>query len=225
MLVFCSFFDYICTVSTVLEHIGNIPVSTAILSSLYADVKAGNQKVCNLEQSGKIIRLKRGLYVVDPSVSHVPLSSELIANHIYAPSYVSMSSALRYYGLIPEAVYTSQSMTIKHSRSFDTPIGRFDYLYMSREAFHIGVTIINKQTYAFMMATPEKALCDLIANSPMVNLRYLKDVEVYLEEDIRLDMEEFMKMDTSIFEQYAQVGKKGKSIQTLIKYLKNERHI
>ena len=34
------------------------------------------------------------------------LSTELIANHLYAPSYVSMSSALRYYGLIPETVYT-----------------------------------------------------------------------------------------------------------------------
>ena len=30
-------------------------------------------------------------------------------------SYVSMKTALRYYGLIPEAVYTTQSMTLKHS--------------------------------------------------------------------------------------------------------------
>lgn len=26
----------------------------------------------------------------------------LLANHIYGPSYVSMETALRYYGLIPE---------------------------------------------------------------------------------------------------------------------------
>lgn len=46
-----------------------------------------------------------------------------------------------------------------------------------------------------MMATPEKALCDLIANSPKVNLHYLKDAEIYLEEDIRMKREDFMQMD------------------------------
>ncbi|MFW9603275.1 MAG: type IV toxin-antitoxin system AbiEi family antitoxin domain-containing protein [Prevotella sp.] len=203
-----------------LENIGNIPVSTSALSSLFSEIKAGNQKVRNLELSGKIIRLKKGLYVVDPSVSRVALSTELIANHVYAPSYVSMSSALRYYGLIPETVYTIQSMTIKHSRSFETPIGRFDYTFINREAFHIGITSINKQSYAFLMATPEKALCDLIANSPQVNLRYAKDVEVYLEDDIRMDIDDFRNMDISVFEHYAEVGKKAGSIQSLIKYLK-----
>lgn len=203
-----------------LENIGNIPVSTSVISSLFLEIKAGNQKVRNLELSGKVIRLKKGLYVVDPSVSRVALSTELIANHIYAPSYVSMSSALRYYGLIPETVYTIQSMTIKHSRSFETPIGRFDYTFITREAFHIGITSINKQSYAFLMATPEKALCDLIANSPQVNLRYAKDVEVYLEEDIRMDIDDFRNMDISVFEHYAEVGKKAGSIQSLIKYLK-----
>lgn len=62
----------------------------------------------------------------------------------------------------------------------------------------------------------------MIANSPKVNLRYLKDVEVYLEEDIRMEMDDFKNMDISIFERYAQVGKKSKSIETLIKYLRNE---
>ncbi|MDO4496734.1 MAG: hypothetical protein Q4B58_02710 [Bacteroidales bacterium] len=203
-----------------LEHIGNIPISTQTVASLFPELEAGNQKVRSLEAAGKVIRLKKGLYVVDPKISRVPLSTELIANHLYAPSYVSMQTALRYYGLIPEAVYTTQSMTLKHTRSFDTPIGRFEYQMMSREAFHIGVTSINKQSYAFLMATPEKALCDLIANSPKVNLRYLKDVETYLEEDIRMDMEDFLRMDVTLFERYAQVGKKANSIATLIKYLK-----
>ncbi|WP_439424119.1 type IV toxin-antitoxin system AbiEi family antitoxin domain-containing protein [Segatella copri] len=123
-----------------LEHIGNIPVSTSAIASLFTNIEAGNQKVRSLEAAHKIIRLKKGLYVVAPNVSRVALSTELIANHLYAPSYVSMQTALRYYGLIPEAVYTTQSMTLN--------------------------------------------------------------------------------MDISIFERYAQVGKKSKSIETLIKYLR-----
>ena len=94
----------------------------------------------------------------------------------------------------------TQSMTQKHSRSFDTPFGRFEYKNMSRESFSIGITSINMQSYAFLMATPEKALCDLIANSPKVNLRYLKDVENYLQEDIRMEMDDFRNMDISIFD-------------------------
>ncbi len=203
-----------------LEHIGNIPVSTQTVASLFPALEAGNQKVRNLEAAGKIIRLKKGLYVVDPKVSRVALSTEIIANHLYAPSYVSMQTALRYYGLIPEAVYTTQSMTLKHTRSFDTPLGRYEYKMISREAFPIGITSVNKKNYAFLMATPEKALCDLIANSSKVNLRYLKDVETYINEDIRMDMEDLVNMDVSILERYAQAGKKVNSIETLIKYLK-----
>ncbi len=65
-----------------------------------------------------------------------------------------------------------------------------------------------KDNYAFLIASPEKALCDLIANSSQVNLRYMKDVETYLEQDIRMDMDEFNKMDKTIFEDYIKVGKR-----------------
>lgn len=77
-----------------------------------------------------------------------------------------------------------------------------------------------KDNYAFLIASPEKALCDLIANSSQVNLRYMKDVETYIEQDIRMDMDEFNKMDKTIFEDYIKVGKKADSISTLLKFLR-----
>ena len=203
-----------------LREIGIIPVTTSIIESLYPELKSANKKVTWLEKQGYIVRLKRGFYVVAPEYLGKTLSSELIANHLYTPSYISMSTALRYYGLIPEAVYVHQSMTVKHSRSFQTPVGSYDYQYISREAFSIGVRSIHKGDYAFLIASPEKALCDLIANSSKVNLRYMKDVEMYLEQDIRMDMDEFYKMDGSIFEDYIKVGKKADSISKLLKFLR-----
>ena len=203
-----------------LSEIGTIPVTTSITESLYPELKSANKKVTWLEKQGVIIRLKRGLYVVNPEHSGKTLSSELIANHLYTPSYISMSTALRYYGLIPEAVYVHQSMTVKHSRSFQTPVGSYDYKYISREAFSIGVRSMHKGDYAFLIASPEKALCDLIANSSKVNLRYMKDVEIYLEQDIRMDMDEFYKMDETIFKDYIKVGKKADSISRLLKFMK-----
>ena len=203
-----------------LSEIGSVAVTTSIIESLYPELKSPDKKVVWLEKNGYIIRLKRGLYVVNPEYSGKTLSSELIANHLYAPSYISMSTALRYYGLIPEAVYVHQSMTVKHSRSFQTPIGSYDYKYISREAFPVGVQSIHKGDYAFLIASPEKALCDLIANSSKVNLRYMKDVEIYLEQDIRMDMDEFYKMDAAVFKDYIKVGKKADSISTLLKFLR-----
>ena len=202
-----------------LREIGVIPVTTSIIESFYHDLKSAEKKVVWLEKNGYIIRLKRGLYVVNPEYTGKRLSNELIANHLYAPSYVSMSTALRYYGLIPEAVYVNQSMTVKHSRSFQTHVGNYDYKCISREAFAVGVKTERVADYAFLIASPEKALCDLIANSSKVNLRYMKDVENYLENDIRMDMEEFMKFDPRVLEEYIKVGKKADSIATLLKFL------
>ena len=203
-----------------LSEIGTIPVTTSILESLYPELKSADKKVVWLEKNGYVIRLKRGLYVVNPEKSGKTLSSELIANHLYAPSYISKSTALIYYGLIPEAVYTHQSMTVKHSRCFQTPIGNYDYKFIDRNAFSVGVRSVNKGDYAFLIASPEKALCDLIANSSKVNLRFLKDVENYLENDIRMDMDELHKFDTTILEEYIKVGKKADSIATVLNFLK-----
>lgn len=203
-----------------LNAIGNVPITTSVIESLYPELRSPDKKVVWLEKQGYIIRLKRGLYVVNPKHTGKTLSSELIANHLYTPSYVSMSTALRYYGLIPEAVYVNQSMTVKHSRSFQTPIGNYDYKYISRDAFSVGVRSVNMGDYAFLIASPEKALCDLIANSSKVNLRYLKDVEIYLEQDIRMDMDEFYKLDATILGNYSKVGKKADSIATVLKFLR-----
>jgi hypothetical protein len=207
----------------VLSPLGNIPVASSVIASLYPDISGKNQKISQLEKANEIIRLKRGLFVVSPEISELQLSTELIANHLYAPSYVSMSSALRYYGLIPEAVYMNQNMTIKHSRTFETPVGHFSYLCVPRDVFPIGLTNIIKNGFSFIIATPEKALCDLIANSPKVNLRYPNEVRQYLEDDIRLDMDAFYRMNPEIFREYIGVGKKSSSISTIIKLLEKEQ--
>ncbi len=207
---------------TDLSVFGNIPVTAATIASLYPRLSGKNQKVQQLERNGEIIRLKKGLYVVKPPQGTKPLSTELIAGHLYAPSYISKSSALSYYGLIPERVYTTQSMTIKQPRVFNTPLGRFEYSHTAREAFHVGLRSIVKDGFAFVMASPEKALCDLIADATGIWLRYLKEARDYLEADIRLDMEAFWKMDTGIFEAYVEAGgKKRDSIKTLIRFLQH----
>jgi len=207
---------------TVLSDIGNIPIDVAFLKSIFTDYKSVNNKISELEKSGKIIRLKKGMYVVSPKESGKLLSMELIANHIYGPSYVSMESALRYYGLIPESVYIMRSMTTKHSKEFKNALGKFEYTQCSKEYFPIGIRQEVKDNTAFLIASPEKTLCDLIVNTSNLNLRYQKELLTYLEEDLRFNMDELYKMNVSIFEQCVLFSKKKVTISNLIKIIKHE---
>ena len=206
----------------ILATLGNIPVTSSVIASLYPEVKTKFAKVAQLEKAGEIIRLKRNLFVVSPKETGVSLSSGLIANHLLGPSYVSMQTALRHYGLIPEAVYTTQSMTFKAAKSFNTPIGHFCYYHISRDTYPIGITQIKEGNAVYIMATPEKALCDLIANQPGITLRYKKEALEFLEENLRFDMENFYQFNPDIFAEYAKKGKKSTSILTILKLLKNE---
>lgn len=204
-----------------LSDIGNIPVDSAFFKSIFPNYKSVNNKISELEKSDKIIRLKKGMYVVDPKESGKLLSMELIANHIYGPSYVSMASALRYYGLIPENVYVIRSMTTKHSKDFMNELGKFEYTQCSKEYFPIGIRQEVKDNAAFLIASPEKALCDLIVNTSNLNLRYQKELFTYLEEDLRFNMDEFYNMNVTIFEQCVQFGKKKVTISNLINIIKH----
>ncbi len=202
-----------------LVDFGIIPIDYASLQTTFPSLKAFKDKVSDLERKGTIIRLKRGLYVVSPAVSGKELSVELIANHLYGPSYVSMESALRFYGLIPERVYNTSSMTIKRSRTLTNSFGQFNYIYCPSTYYSIGLNQVIHDEYAFMIASPEKALCDLIAYTPKLRIRSMKSLEMYLEEDLRFDMDEFHKMKVSVFEQCAEVSKKKTEINHIIKLL------
>ena len=42
--------------------------------------------------------------------------------------YVSVESALSYYGLRPERVYTTRSITTNRLKKFENSVGHFDYV-------------------------------------------------------------------------------------------------
>ncbi len=202
-----------------ITQFGIIPIDFGTLKTAYSTLKSHRDKVSDLEKRGSLIRLKKGLYVVSPSVTGKELSVELIANHIYGPSYVSMESALRFYGLIPETVYNTFSMTLKRSRTFSNSLGQFIYTSCPPDYYHIGITSIISQDHAFLIASPEKSLCDLIAHTPKLNIRSVKSLYTYLEDDLRFDMERFHMMNPIVFEKCAEVTKKKIEIINIIKLL------
>ena len=202
------------------KQFGIIPFDTATLKSLLDDYKSPNDKVAMMEKDGDLIRLKRGLFVVSPKIHNRPLSKELIANHIYGSSYVTLQTALSFYGLIPERVQTVCSMTTKRSRTFINSLGTFDFKSASMPYYSIGVRqeIVNDE-YAFLIATPEKALCDMIIESSRLKLQSVKAMRNYLEEDLRIDLTVIPDFNSQIVAQCIEVSSKKRELRLLYKLL------
>ena len=209
----------------ILEEFHNIPFRTQDLATVYPQNRDLLGVAKRLERAGNIIRLKKGLYVVAPHISRTELSDFLIANHLYGPSYISAESALRWYGLIPESVYETISVTSGNARTYSNKTGSYRYIHASPTYCAVGVTMRQEANASFMIATPEKALCDKIIFTPYLNLRYREETLRFLEEDLRLDMEQFYKMDTELLRQCAEVSRKKIMINQLIKLIDNERSI
>ena len=83
----------------------------------------------------------------------------LAANRIYSPSYVSFESALAYYRLIPEGVYTITSATTLKTNQFATSLGTFTYRHLKPELM-FGYRLVEVAAQRFKMAEPEKMLLD-----------------------------------------------------------------
>jgi len=100
-----------------------------------------------------LLRLKKGVYL---SAFNPPDSFE-IANALYTPSYISLESALNYYGLLPQFPYSVTSVSPKKSKKLFIDEKEFEYVQISDKLYwdfrRDGQTVI---------ASPEKALLDMI---------------------------------------------------------------
>ncbi len=116
--------------------------------------------------SGKLYQLRRGLYSLAPPYQKVRPHPFLVANQLHAGSYVSLQSALAFYGMIPEYVPVTTSVTIRRPANYQTPLGQFNYRHIQPAWFtgYRRVDLENEQS-AFV-AGPEKALLDLIYLQP-----------------------------------------------------------
>jgi hypothetical protein len=161
-------------------------------------------------RQGKIVRVKKGLYVFGELYRRRPYSRELLANLIYGPSVVSLDWMLSRYGLIPERVATVTCSTPKRPREFVTPVGSFSYHQVPAACAPLGLRRIDSQTHAFLAATPERALADKVRDDEGNLLSSRADAERYLFEDLRLDEHGFRAMDASLLSACAEACRSRK---------------
>jgi len=80
-----------------------------------------------------------------------------IANFLYSPSYISLESALSFYGIITQFPYQITSITPKKTKIIKTLNKEFSYVHIKPELF-FGYEKKEK----FLIALPEKALFDYL---------------------------------------------------------------
>ena len=169
-----------------------------------------------------MLSLKKGLYAVVPQHGGQFISLPLVANQLYGPSQVSLEFALFHYGLIPEAVAQITSVTTKRGRQFDTPLGRFSYQRLPTDYYAKGICYVrDSATQAYMMASPEKALCDWLALTPNLKLYSIKGLSSLLLEDMRMDVEGLQGLDSGFVRQLAGLGFRSNRLSLLADFLES----
>jgi predicted transcriptional regulator of viral defense system len=88
-----------------------------------------------------------------------PVHPAVLANALYAPSYLSGVWALGFFGLIPEKVVAYTSVTTRVPRRFENAFGAFEYRHL-KLSFFFGYKAAVIQDENVFLAEPEKALLD-----------------------------------------------------------------
>lgn len=191
--------------------------TNAELRTKFRDYANPMAKVANMAKSKKIIRVTHGLYVDDPNIDPLFLSS-----YIYGPSYVSFETALSMYGLIPEHAVAITCATCGKSKKkvYETPFGSYIYRDVPLKAFPEYTSLVNGEDgIGYLIATREKAVCD-----KLYTIRAMKSHKAFIEllfDDLRLDRDGIMSLDIKALEDLAPLYR-SPNVRMLLEYRKGE---
>ena len=135
-------------------------------------------------RKGLLVKLRNEYYAF-PEFRQVPDAARFVANRIYSPSYISLHSALSFYGMIPEEVVQITSITTLKTAKFENSFGTFHYQNVKTALYFGYERKILSNGRSLLFALPEKALLDLLYLNPFY--RTEEDME-----NLRLD-EDYMQ--------------------------------
>lgn len=154
------------------------------------------------QKKGYLVSLRQGYYAFSEYKGNADYIN-YFANRIYSPSYISLHTALAYYGIIPEAVIQITSVSTLKTTTFLNYFAEYSYKSV-KEALFFGYDLKPLNDGRILqIAKPEKALIDLIYLYPFYNndeeLLNLRLDEAYLHDDLNKTlMQEYTEMFKSI---------------------------
>ncbi len=150
-----------------LEMLGDEPLfETSLLLAGEVDPAYVHLQLTRWKNAGRVYQLRRGLYALAPPFQKRAPHPFLVANRLRPGSYVSLQSALAYYGLIPEHVQQVTSVTTARPAHWRTPLGAYLFRRLQPALFFgYRAQLVAEGQRAFV-AEPEKALLDLVYLHP-----------------------------------------------------------
>ena len=139
------------------------------------------------QRAGYIVPLRQGWYAFADYIQQ-PDFARFIAGKICAPSYISLHTALSFYGIIPEAVVEITSVTTQKTCRYENAFGQFSYQTIRPRLFWGFEPKTMRDGKQYMMATPEKAIIDLLYLYPQYStpdeMRELRFDEDWMREEL-----------------------------------------
>lgn len=163
-----------------LQIVGREPVfHSSVLMAGGIDPADLGRQLSRWVRSGNLVQLRRGLYALSERHQKTRPHPFLVANRLKRASYVSLQSALEFHGLIPEYVPSVTSATTGRPEELVISFGTFMYKHIKKELFTGYRTVDVGEGQSAFIATPEKALLDLLYLTPRSdNPDYLRELRL-----------------------------------------------
>ncbi len=176
---------------TFVDLVMNMPIIDAgVLSVIGGHHDSISVQISRWVRAGKLIRLARGRYLLPDRLRRMQVAPEYVANLLRTPSYVSLERALSIHGMIPESVPLVQSVTTGRPGQVNNSVGTFDYRHVKRAWFTGYRETSLGDGGSALVATPEKALLDLV---------YLSSGEFTPERIEELRLDDLARLDRDVF--------------------------
>ncbi|MEN9994986.1 MAG: hypothetical protein RL762_1643 [Bacteroidota bacterium] len=180
--------------SRLIKEYSNAPISRHVLLEVLSEYKRPNDKISELIKNGELVSLRRGLYLPGPETGLPIPASFLIANHLHGP---------------------------KTTKKIKTSIGRFGYQHLPSPYYSFGIKCVElSKNQLVLLASPEKAICDKIVLTPIINLRSIKQTRAFLLEDLRIDEQLLRTLNLEMMSTWLEDAPKKNSIKMLISTIK-----
>ncbi len=148
------------------QTVGQPIFETGLLLTGAVDPGDVRRQLSRWTEAGKLIQLRRSVYALAAPYQQVSPHPFLIANTLMPGSYVSLQSALAHYGLIPEYVPQTLSVTTLRPSKWHNPLGDFRFQHITSDLFFGYQKVSLTAGQEAFVALPEKALLDLIHLTP-----------------------------------------------------------
>lgn len=128
-------------------------------------------QLSRFSQKTLLTKIKRQLYCFDPTL----IDEFVLANKLYQPSYISLETALNYYGMIPDIPQSLTSIALTTTKKINNQFGSFRYIKMKQSLFFGFSPIQSARSSAYYnLALKEKALLDYLYVRKLQNITDLR---------------------------------------------------